>query len=59
MRPSAAVRVLRRGDPQTDASVLIRVDVDTDRCLATGGGHCLMSVVRQPSATANPVPQEL
>jgi bacteriochlorophyll 4-vinyl reductase len=38
----------------------IRVDVDTDRCRATGGGHCLMSVqVRQPSATANPVPQEL
>ena len=38
----------------------IRVDVDTDRCRATGGGHCLMSVqVRPPSATANPVPQEL
>ena len=38
----------------------IRVDVDTDRCRATGGDHCLMSVqVRQPSATANPVPQEL
>ena len=38
----------------------IRVDVDTDRCRATGGGYCLMSVqVRQPSATANPVPQEL
>lgn len=30
----------------------IDVDVDTDRCRATGGGQCLMSVqVRQPSTT--------
>jgi len=38
----------------------IHVDVDTDRCRATGAGQCLMSVqVRQLSPTANTVPQEL
>lgn len=37
----------------------ILVDVDTDRCRATGGGQCLMSVqIRQRSTTPNAMPQE-
>jgi bacteriochlorophyll 4-vinyl reductase len=36
----------------------IQVDVDTDRCRATGAGQCLMSVhVRQYSTTPNAMPQ--